>query len=304
MSAFCIRCAIYNTIAIAHSPTIERWHHHNLHTRLLPKYTTMPITHGSAPMLMMVQCMQRWLGTNSLCVGIGVCLNLNALLLGIRCIIAIVYSPVIQLQSQWYKIYGFAPMLILIEYIYGTVSCWISMNRKYVEIGACLNLNVSLFDIPCNICNAIAIPHSPAIEQEVSLLGYDGLYNTIAITYSPAIQLQWQWYTIYVSALTLMLIKYTELSISTNTKYVGIGACLNLNVSLLGIRCAICNTIAIAHSPAIELHWQLHTALRWWWWWLNIWNGTVLDKHEQKVRWYCIGVCLNLNTTLFDYNAR
>ena len=67
------------------------------------------------------------------------------------------------------------------------VSCWISANRKYVGIGACLNLNVSLLDTRHNI------------------------YNTIAIVCSPAFQLiTWQWHTIYGSAPIFILIEYVQ----------------------------------------------------------------------------------------------
>ena len=52
-----------------------------------------------------------------------------------------------------------------------TVSCWIWTNRKYVGIGACLNLNVS------------------------AIAWYTTHHDTITIANSPVIQLQWQWYT-------------------------------------------------------------------------------------------------------------
>ena len=51
----------------------------------------------------------------------------------------------------------------IIDWIYGTVSCWFWTNSMYVGIGACLNLNVQLPGIRCTIANTIAIAHSPAL---------------------------------------------------------------------------------------------------------------------------------------------
>ena len=69
----------------------------------------------------------------------------------------------------------------------------------------------------------------------------------------------------------------------TNSKYVGICACLNLTVSLLGMM-HYYDTIVIAYSPAIhQLQWH-NTALRWCW--LNVCNGIALAFNDQRVRWY------------------
>ena len=52
------------------------------------------------------------------------------------------------------------------------------------------------------------------------------------------------------------------------------------------ITCCTINhgTNAIAHSPAIQLQWQWHTALRLYWCWLNIWICIILALDEQAVR--------------------
>ena len=83
----------------------------------------------------------------------------------------------------------------------------------------------------------------------------------------------------------------------TNRSYVDFNACLNLTMSLLGIRYTMQNDrINIARSPAIQLHLQYRLSRRWCgcWCWLNAWNGigimSALNKryhvHEQAVRLY------------------
>ena len=73
--------------------------------------------------------------------------------------------------------------LMLIECMHATAVCWLWMNRKYVGIGACLILNVSLLGIQYTMHDAITIAHSATI------------------------QLQWQWHA-YGSA--MMLVQYME----------------------------------------------------------------------------------------------
>ena len=137
-------------------------------------------------------------------------------------------------------------------------TCWISFNMKYVGIGALLNLNVLLLGILCNICNTITITH---------------YWTTMAMTHG--------------SARMLMLIEYVRVScrLWTNRKYIDIGECLNLNLSLCGVWCKM--TIAIAHSPVIEIHYNgnglylyADAVVQ------SIWNGIILTLDEQKVRWY------------------
>ena len=109
---------------------------------------------------------------------------------------------------------------------YGTISCWLSTNRKYVGIGACLDLNASLLGI------GVPTMHGNNIWFYADV-DVDWIYGTVSY---------WLW---------------------TNREYVGIGACLNLNVSLLGIRCTMNNTTAITHSPVIQLQWQWQMTPRW-----------------------------------------
>ena len=129
-------------------------------------------------------------------------------------------------------------MLMLVEY--KTVSCWLWTNSGYVCICAFLHSNISLHGIRCttmtwdmvlcwcwlNKWNGVM---SALGEQgvrwywcmfNVSLLG---IRYIIAIAYSSAIQLQWQWYGlgtdvdwIYGTILLCWLL--------TNSKYVGVGA--------------------------------------------------------------------------------
>ena len=145
--------------------------------------------------------------------------------------------------------------------IYGTVSCWLWMNRAYVGIGACLNLNVPWHNHNC-------------------IIGYYS--NT----------LQRRWHTAHDSAVILMhvgWIYYITVScwLWMNREYVGIGAYL---LSLLRVSCTMTRsqlhnrllfkytTMAMAHGTKI--------CADWFWYWLNIWNGAVLALDEQSVRWY------------------
>ena len=69
----------------------------------------------------------------------------------------------------------------------------------------------------------------------------------------------------------------------TNSQYVGIRACLNLNVSLLGIRCTM--TPSQLHTRLLFNYNDIRTCADVNW----IWNGIVLALDEQEVRWYwCI----------------
>ena len=64
-----------------------------------------------------------------------------------------------------------------VDSIYGTVSCWLWTNRKYVGIGACLNLKVSLLTARCNM--------TPSHLQTHLLLKY----TAMAMTYGYALML-------------------------------------------------------------------------------------------------------------------
>ena len=100
-----------------------------------------------------------------------------------------------------------------VDWIYGTVSCWFWTNRRYVGISTCLNL------LEC-------------------LITWYTVYDALpTIVKSPAIQLQWQWYT-YGSA--LMLTQYMEryhvgFGRTGRTLVLGFSTCLDLNVPLLGV---------------------------------------------------------------------
>ena len=96
------------------------------------------------------------------------------------------------------------------------------MNRKYVGTGACLNLNVSLLGIivRCTIYGTIAMHCTLAYNS-----------TTMAMTMT------------YGSVLMLMLIEYMKRYRigfgPTGSTLVLVGACLKLNVSLLGVRCTM-----------------------------------------------------------------
>ena len=120
---------------------------------------------------------------------------------------------------------------------------------------------MSLFGVRCDMTRTIAITHTPATQlhyngiRPCAVVDVDWTYGTVSY---------WLW---------------------THRKYVGIGACLNLNVSLLSIRytmtpsrlhtCLLLN--CNDHDNDIRLCAE---------YWLNTWNGIVLVLDEQEVSWY------------------
>ena len=113
---------------------------------------------------------------------------------------------------------------------YGTVSFWLWTNSGYVDIGACLNLNVSLLGIRCTMTpiqfNARVLCKYGTMRNII--VWYTMHHDTIAIAPSTAIHLHYNdtmtWsqshtrllfiYTIMAmahgSALMLILIEYME----------------------------------------------------------------------------------------------
>ena len=151
------------------------WHDHNW---TLDCYsTTMAIAHRSALVLMLLECMERngkWLradvdwmyatvyrvafgrvvGTS---VNIGAYLNWNVSLFGVRCT-----TTPSRLHTRLLLNYNGNDTRLCadVDWIYGTVSYWLLTNRKYVGTWACLNLNMSLLGIPCNIGVPISHHHN------------------------------------------------------------------------------------------------------------------------------------------------
>ena len=106
------------------------------------------------------------------------------------------------------------------------VVCWLWMNSRYVGIGGCLNLNV-LWHNHNRIL--VCYPNTQLCTDDVDV-------NWIQILRICGMVSCWFW---------------------TNRMYVGIGACLNLNLSLPGVRCAMIRS---------QLHTQLlfkRTTRRW-----------------------------------------
>ena len=138
----CVLLGIRCTITIAYSPAIQlqwRW------------YT---IYDGSAPMLMLVEYMERY------CVGFG---QTGCTLVLVHVWIWMCYYLVY--DTLWNHHNCILACYILkyntnrndlwlcadVDCIYGTVSWWFWMNSAYVGIWACLNLNESLFGVWCTM---------------------------------------------------------------------------------------------------------------------------------------------------------
>ena len=170
-----------------------------------------------------------WLWTNSWYVGISVCLNVS--LIGIRCTM----TPA-HLHTRLLFNYNDNDIRLCfdIDWIYATVSCWLWTSREYVGISVCLN--VSLIGIRCTMAQAYL--HTRLLfncnDNDIRLcVDVDWIYATVSC---------WLW---------------------TNREYVGITVWLNLNVSLLGIRCTmtpahlhtrlLCNYNDITYGSALML---------------------------------------------------
>ena len=172
---------------------------------------------------------------------------------------------------------------------YGTASCWLCTNRKYV----CFGIGVCLIWINHYWCTVhyknITIAHWSAMQMHYKwqcvITWCKMHHDTTGIAQSTHIQLQFQWPTVsrwYIfasysntfqrwshmphgSTLMPMLVEYiygtVSFSLRTNSLYVGI-------VDISALAC---------FSNTLQRRW--HTALRWCWCWLNtyiayiLWNG-------------------------------
>ena len=230
---------------------------------------------------------------------------------------AIAHSPAIQTHCNGHDIRLCAD----VDWIYGTVPCSLWMHSLYVGIGGCLNLNVSLLGTQCtmydtmhrnctlvcysntrqwytavrwcwsHIWNGIVLAFNEQdvrwywcmFEFECVIAWYTMPHDTITTALSPAIQLQWQWHTALRSC---WLDIWNGIALVLDEQKVRWYWCvyLNLNMWLRGSYTMHHETIAIALSPAIQIQWQWHTALRWCW--LNIWICIMLALDGQAVRWY------------------
>ena len=194
-----------------------------------------------------------------------------------------------------------------VDWIYGTESCWLWTNRKYVVIGACLNLNdVSLLVIRCiltqnehslgcndddicrrgdvhvdQMCNGIV----PALDEqtvrrcwclfefECVIAWYTMHYITPPQLHTPLIfnyngNDLWLCADVDVDWMCATI----SFGLWMNRQYV---VCSKLNVSLLGM----------IHTRHFNYNGNdIRTALLWCC--FNVWNGIALAFDEQAVRWY------------------
>ena len=251
--------------------------HHDTFTRLLFKYTTMTMTSGSAPMLMFVEYNNRYrVGfgwTVCTLVFVHVCIpichrkvydalyttmawdmvlrwcwlnKLNGVILAVDEQEVRWYWFMFEFASAiaWYTMYYHNYILACyitamtmirlcadIECIYGTILCWLLTNRTYVGIGACLNLNMPLLCIRCSMSH---------LQLHTRLL-FNCNGNDMRLCAGVDVNSIW----------------YGTVScwLWTDRQYVGVFTCLNLNVSLLGIRCAKASSYLYARLIYL-LQWQ------------------------------------------------
>ena len=194
-----------------------------------------------------------------------------------------------------------------VDWIYGTLLCWLWTNSEYVGTGACLNLNAPLL-ASCN--------DAPCVTQSQLHTRLLFKHTTTATAHETRLYACWFWCWLNI------LYETVSCWFWTNRMYVGIGACLNPNVFFLvhdapwhDHNCILVwysNTlqrqwhmthdselmlfigymqrshIDVGRSPAIPTKLQSlwRAAVCWCWCCLNIWDGIVLAFNEQQVCWY------------------
>ena len=169
--------------------------------------------------------------------------------------ISIAHPPAFQIQWQLHTIRRCGD----VDRIYGTAWYWLWTNRMYVDIGACLNLNVTLLDIRCTMIRSQL--HTHVLSK----------YTIMAMAYGSV----------------LMLIEYME-------RYrVGFGR-TGSTLVLVHVGIWMCHYL-VYDAPWHHRNYTLacystimaityDTAL--WWCWSDISNGIILTLDEQTVRWY------------------
>ena len=171
-----------------------------LHTCLLFKYTKMAMTHFSVSILMLIEYMERYrvIGhwANRKYVAIGARLHLHLWLLDIRWTM----TP-LQLHTRLlYDNNGNGIRLCGVDGTYGTASCWLCTNRKYV----CFGIGVCLIWINHYWCTVhyknITIAHWSAMQMHYKwqcvITWCKMHHDTTGSTQSTPIQLQFQWPTV------------------------------------------------------------------------------------------------------------
>ena len=212
-----------------------------------------------------------------------------------------------------------------VDRIYGTVWYWLRTNRMYVGmISACLNWNVAFLRCtmtPSQLYTRLLFNYNGNDTRLCADVDVDWIWNGIILALDEQKVRCWfksmsefecviAWYTskhhqkctlacyiqIHNNANDTRLCTdlnddwiYETISCSvwTNRPYVGISACLNLDVTLLGIRCTA--TPSQLHTCMLYSNtrqWQWQMALRWCKCWLDIWNDILFALDEQDVRWY------------------
>ena len=172
--------------------------------------------------------------------------------------IAIANSSAIQTHCN-----GASTLMLMEHIIWNDIVLFFWTNRKYVVIGACLNLNVSLLGVRCT-------------------LTHSQLHNRLLLKYTAMVMMA---YGAALILLEYMERRYVDFE-RTESTLVLVHV---LNVLLVSIRYTMRNDcIKIARPPSIQLPLQYHMTRRWcWYWtWLNVWNGIMLALGEQEVRWY------------------
>ena len=188
------------------------------------------MAHNSALMLneYMHGTVSRWLWMNRAYVGIGACLNLNVSLWHDHNYTLGRYSNT-PLQRRWHITHGYVLILMLTEYIYllriyRTLSRCLWTNRSYVGIAWCIFwiqiFHCLLYGAPWHDRNYTLGRYSNTPQRRWHMThGFvPVLILTESILHIYQTVLRWLW---------------------MNSGYVGIGASLNINVSLLGVRCTM-----------------------------------------------------------------
>ena len=181
------------------------------------------------------------------------------------------------LRRRWQMTHNSAVILMLVEYIIwnGIV---LASDWQIVSWYWCMFDSECVSEFKCDI--AWCTMHASWHDHNCTLGCYSKRYNGYDGTWHTTLRWCWCWLNILYGTLPCWFWIYR--------KYVGIGACLNPNVSLLDIWCTM--TWSQLHIwllfQTLQRRWYMKHDSKPLWCSLDIWNGVVLVLDEQIVRWY------------------
>ena len=207
-----------------------------------------------------------------------------------------------------------------VDWIYGTVSWWRLINREYVRIDACLNLNVSLLSVSCTMARSQL--HTRLLFKTLQRLCWDMAHNSAVVSMLTGymkrccIGFGWTDSTLVLVHVWIRMCHIAWCTSSYDAPWHDYNCTLGCYLNTLQRQCTWHTTLRwlwrwlnilyetvpcwlwtnrkyVDHNYTLGCYLNTingddtwHTILRWFWCWLNVWNGVVLALDEQRVRWY------------------